>query len=394
MRVDGEIRQDGSAGILAVIILALLGVIGAGMVGRSSTEVDMSANYRNGVAAKYLAESGARWAEVRLKDDKSFVAETKDQPGKSWSSPTMNIGVTSGNYTVTIAGSGNNRTITSVGTVGKSKRMVYFQAAIAASSFGSAVFCGSDFIADQNTTITGSVGTNGNAIFGPNSRVSGIASANGTVTAGENSSVPETESVPLIDIPTLNIPWSNYSALPYPTWPLSGGSYYVDGSLTLNNNTTYTGNGTIYVNGFIVTEQNVTTNGNITLVALRDIDIGKNMDIAGELVLEAKGNISIGQEFRKTSSAVGSILIVAEGAVDVKQDFGKHLDDSKASLFANGKITIEPGANIKGFVISGSGVALHQNTTIIYDCSYSGRTELPAEGSTVSVGPWNSFKPN
>ncbi|KYZ77075.1 hypothetical protein AXX12_02765 [Anaerosporomusa subterranea] len=390
-------KQAGSAGILALVILALLGVVGAGMVRRTSTEVDMSANYRNGVAAQYLAESGAREAIAKLTQDAAFVAATRDKTA-NWTSPVIGSDATSGTYRVTVVGSGNNWTISSTGTVGLANRMVYFTISLASSIYSSAVFCGPDFIAEQNTHITGSIGTNGNATFGQNSVVSGVVSAHGTVTTQQNSSVPKTEGVPLVDIPIFTIPWDNNSStLPAPSWPLSGGNYFVNGSLVLGQNTTYSGNGasTIFVKDSIVIGQNVTLSGNIKLIALKDITIEQNMDISGGVALLAGRDIKVGQNFGKQSDSTIPVLLAAQGTIDVEQNFGKGSENFKASLYANGAISLGQGTKIKGFVVSGSGVNMRQNVSITYDASFADHTELPADvGNTVNIGPWSSYKSN
>jgi Tfp pilus assembly protein PilX len=91
VRLCKKNKQAGSAGILAVIVLSLLSVIGAGMVGRTSTEIDISAKYRDGVAAQYLAESGARWGFEHLKTQladsgtrAAIVADTNSVIGKTY----------------------------------------------------------------------------------------------------------------------------------------------------------------------------------------------------------------------------------------------------------------------------------------------------------------------
>lgn len=91
MRLSKKTEQTGSAGILAIVALALLSVISAGMVVRTSTEIDMSAKYRNGVAAQYLAESGARWGFEYLKTQLAdsvtqvaILADTNSTIGKTY----------------------------------------------------------------------------------------------------------------------------------------------------------------------------------------------------------------------------------------------------------------------------------------------------------------------
>ena len=65
--------RQGSAGILALISMALLGVLGMAYVAMSSSEVSTGAQYRDGVAAQYLAEAGGRWAAIQLKNKALFV---------------------------------------------------------------------------------------------------------------------------------------------------------------------------------------------------------------------------------------------------------------------------------------------------------------------------------
>lgn len=143
MNLDGRERQTGSAGILAVIILAILSVVGAGMVGRTSTEVTMSANYRNGVAAQYLAESGVRWGylylETQLADSTTrptILAATNSLTGKTYVNMGQDVtvyfgsGATAGKVDVTIKLDSKDstntakRVIAALATVGSAKRQV------------------------------------------------------------------------------------------------------------------------------------------------------------------------------------------------------------------------------------------------------------------------------
>ena len=84
-------EQAGSTAILAVVALALLCVIGAAMVPLTATEAAMAAGYRDGMAAQYLAESGARWGldylQAQLADSgngMAILAETNSTAGKSY----------------------------------------------------------------------------------------------------------------------------------------------------------------------------------------------------------------------------------------------------------------------------------------------------------------------
>ena len=64
--------QAGSVGILAIIVLALLGAVGGGMAARASNELNIASSYRDGIAAQYLAESGVQWAIAQIKANTAY----------------------------------------------------------------------------------------------------------------------------------------------------------------------------------------------------------------------------------------------------------------------------------------------------------------------------------
>lgn len=123
MRLYQRLEQEhGSASIMASIVMILLLALGGAFITLSSTEVDISKDYRNGVAAQYLAEAGVQWAIVKLKTEPDFVTRTGNVTGVTTTSATKNEGTTTaGNYTVTVAGDGATRTITSTGIVGSGR---------------------------------------------------------------------------------------------------------------------------------------------------------------------------------------------------------------------------------------------------------------------------------
>jgi hypothetical protein len=101
----------------------------------TSSESNISANFRDGIAAQYLAEAGVQHAIVKLKTDTSFVTATQVSTIAAAntlnSSAAKNSGATAGSYTVTVTGAGNVRKIISTGTVNTSimpAREVFIQA--------------------------------------------------------------------------------------------------------------------------------------------------------------------------------------------------------------------------------------------------------------------------
>lgn len=119
---------QGSAGIMALIALSLVMALGSFVVMLASSESNISANFRDGIAAQYLAEAGVQDAIVKLKTDTGFAAATQVSTISSAntvnSSTVKNSGPTSGTYTATVTGVGNTRKIISIGTVNQAKRQI------------------------------------------------------------------------------------------------------------------------------------------------------------------------------------------------------------------------------------------------------------------------------
>ena len=124
-------NERGSAGMLAIVVMTLMGAIGAAFVVLSTNEINISANFRDGVAAEYLAEAGTQWAIVQLKTNDTFVKNTGNATGVKTDSADKNgVTPTKGKYSVTVTGTGNSRTVISTGTVSQAKRRVILTVAL------------------------------------------------------------------------------------------------------------------------------------------------------------------------------------------------------------------------------------------------------------------------
>lgn len=112
-------RQNGSAAILTIFVMALLGSLGAAFLVLSSTEIKTAANFRDGVAAQYLAEAGARRTMLKLSQDSSWMPSP---------SPLVeNLGAIpmAGRYEVSVTNTGGNKkTVVSTGIVNKARRQI------------------------------------------------------------------------------------------------------------------------------------------------------------------------------------------------------------------------------------------------------------------------------
>lgn len=116
-----ELGQRGSAAVLSLIVAALLGMAGIACFMLSLTEHDIALGHGNGITAQYLAEAGVQHALVRLKTDPWFAVTSGS------AKVTLNsTGHTSsaGTYQVIVTGSGDSRTITSVGIAAQAKRQL------------------------------------------------------------------------------------------------------------------------------------------------------------------------------------------------------------------------------------------------------------------------------
>lgn len=123
--------QRGSAALLGLIVMMLLGSMGATLLMLSKTDLQIATNHRDGIAAQYLAEAGIQYAVVKLKTDHSFVSKTETNNYVTTSQPLGAI-PTVGNYSVQTGpdpefNNTTTRLITATGMVNQAKRQVIAQ---------------------------------------------------------------------------------------------------------------------------------------------------------------------------------------------------------------------------------------------------------------------------
>ncbi|MDF2568494.1 MAG: hypothetical protein K0R55_98 [Sporomusa sp.] len=113
-------NQSGSTALLVLTVMMLLGLLGSALIFLSSTELNMSANYRDGIGALYLAEAGAKRAIVELSNNSNWQ-------------PTNPYFEGDGSYTLKVT-AGTPVTIEAIGIVNKSVRKVVLKATISTGS--------------------------------------------------------------------------------------------------------------------------------------------------------------------------------------------------------------------------------------------------------------------
>ncbi len=103
-------NQNGSSVLLALAALLLLSLLGCGLITLGLTELSIATNYRDGTAALYLAEAGAKRALVELHYNPGWQPRNPYYEGR-------------GSYSLAIT-AGTPMTIEATGTVHKSVRKV------------------------------------------------------------------------------------------------------------------------------------------------------------------------------------------------------------------------------------------------------------------------------
>lgn len=301
----------GSVGMLSIIIMLVLGVLGASFIAVSSSEVNTSAGYRDGIIAQNLAEAGVNHAIVVLLNNNGTW------PGDI---PWTLLG--SGDYKVHVNPSGSNREIQATGRVGNVTRRVDFTLTITTSNpqqqnsvYSNAIFSGSNMNLNNNAIVNGSVRSNSIVNLNNNARVTIDVVASSNVTRGNNSVVggTVTTNAPAVEVPAYNR--DNYSSAQSisnidqkKTISLNGGVYYRDGGWTVENGATITGTGTIYIAGNVIFENNVTITGNVMIIAEGDINFHNNVSV-NRGVLFSKQNINLDNNDKVRGSVVATGVI-------------------------------------------------------------------------------------
>lgn len=124
-------RERGSAAILGLIAMMLLGIISSGLIMLSTIDLEIAAVHRDGVAAQYLAEAGVQWAIIKLKTDTNFLIQT-EATNNVTTSKTSDTKTNSGIYKVTTEPDSKTsnksiRLIRSIGTVNNAYRQITVQ---------------------------------------------------------------------------------------------------------------------------------------------------------------------------------------------------------------------------------------------------------------------------
>ncbi|EAX47364.1 hypothetical protein TcarDRAFT_1382 [Thermosinus carboxydivorans Nor1] len=350
------LNQKGSAAIMAIGVMIVLGLFAVAILPMVTNEVKFSKINSDAIEAQFAAEAGAK---------RAISAFNKQATDWSWLNSTQNLikNVSNKTYVVTVnpvpvgSPSPGTYTVVSIGTVNGVSRKVAVEVTVSGGGklndgqgansliFDKAIFAGANLSLDQHANITGSIAANGTIFVDKHSTITGNKEENAGI-----SPLPSYGSGGKFD-PAL---YNKGAAFPWPSggkYTLSQPLYYVSDNLTINKNTLLdvtTANGTtiIYVKGNVVIDQNV------------DIASGDN------ILLIAAGSVAISQNLNKNNSSYGNLVIVAQGNNN-----------------ADKAVLIEQNTNITGGVYANGSIAIAQNADIAYSQEVINAFTLPGSGT-------------
>lgn len=342
-------NERGSATLLGIIAMMLLGLIGLGMMTRSRIELEIATNHRDGAAAQYVAEAGIQWAITKLKIDDEFINQTAS---KDIITTSEILGTLSpiGSYNIKIGPDSkttnkNVRLIRSIGTVNKAKRQIIVKVllpVVANSVFNNALFSNTNLDV-TNTIITGSLRSNDNITLSNNCEIIGDIFIRDSTKISYNETTINgmiNYNVPIIQIPAYNeIDYNNSSLLPNlidgQTYTLTDNLAFANDNFIMKNNSYLLGNGLIYVKNNVLIDTNSQILGNIMIVAGGNIIISDHA-ILNKAILLAKGNGQVDTNAEITGCiSVGGKLDVKDATIIYDKSIMQFLNlpTSKASPF-------------------------------------------------------------
>jgi|GEM_PF-3646312 len=424
--------ESGSVAIVALVVMVLLGALGATLIKQSSTRSMTSANYADGIGAQYLAEAGIQHAKAEI--------VRQNYPGSVNVTSLTNQRLTgsTGSYSVTISFVNNIYTITSIGTVNNARRQV-IRTFLGTDIYRFAVYGGENngenlfsFVLNRGVSIypsvnvVGDVGCNTNidygayvataSLFGPIT-IDGNVVAHGDIvrwpgfsdgvqvtgsslTRQQERSIPEVIS--LTTVPTVsNVAFPNNAASNtllasvrtnitffrpldiLQLFPQTGkifiladdNTYYNNGNLALSNNLfafneNIQGRGTILVNGNLKLESGTTVTNDVIFTVNGEVAIDRGSRINTNILLNATNPA---RDVIFDGNVGGTTAINANRNVSVAGVFA-----GTTSINARGNVTIDG-------TLTGATV-INSNGDVVINGTLNGVTTITARGRVTING--------
>lgn len=318
-------KQDGSAAVLAIAGMVMLGIIIAGLLPLMNQELKAATSDRNVLQARYAAEAGAKYAYsvfsqgLNWQDATGVDVITGDSDVKATYKVTLSPTVTSGTKPV----ASTQYTITAIGT---------------------------DTASGVTQTVTMLYTT--------------ASSSSGQPVNPSNAGIVDA-------IPTTYLTPTTYSSdQSLATTPNSGGAltgnYYVNGSFNTNSGVNFSATGgqvvQIFVNGNTNLNGNLTTDktSNLILISTGTDNINSSAVINGNVQIYAAGSIQI------NASMTGYALIESNGDIYVNSNVSiiKGVLSSQGKVYLNSGVVITGQVFAKGGIVN-NGATINQDTTVI-----------------------------
>lgn len=367
-------NQYGSVGIMALILMLLIGVIGTGMYNLSTTDLKINNNLADGVKAQYLAEEGVQYISVRLAQESVLADRTGtlyekvfNLKGKSDIKLTSPVTKGNGSYSYVISWPGTvaNPFMIVTGRVNSAYRTITRTIIMPSNSpvFDYGLFGGggSLMLNTNDLVIEGSVRANTRINIGSGTEVRGDVTAKDIDNKGRVLGGAVTSNAQPIDTTDLA---SKYSYSPAGTaWKGKN-----DQNVTLEANTTIAA-GTYHIEGDLT---------------LRD-HVELNAENSGMVIIYVSGNCKFGTDSKIKD---GNFMIISNGMnIDDRVEFEKALLISANNIVfgADSKLT-GSAVSLKGDINFNGSSARVTYDSVVHDMAGSGGNG----SSTLQFGNWTN----
>ncbi|EAX47866.1 hypothetical protein TcarDRAFT_1555 [Thermosinus carboxydivorans Nor1] len=314
--------QKGSAAILAIVVMLILAVLGAAYVGLGMTETSTAANFRDGIAAQYLAEAGVKRALIELYNNSAW------DPGAGGLTEKQG----NGSFTVIVrpGETSSQKKVVSTGQVNRARRQVVLDVNLPSNSgngsvYDYSVFAGSNMVVHNKARVIGAIHSNNGMELKNGSYISGKVEVHGAFTdhGATLGTPPAITNAPEIPFPAFNAADYKQGAQVLP-WgrTLSAGNYrgkyyYMGSQLTIDSGWgSIQGDATIFATGDIDIKNGTVIGGDSSaflIIALGNIDVNNGSILKNVVLISAGGNINLHSDVELTGSAIAKEEIIVHG---------------------------------------------------------------------------------
>ncbi len=429
-------NNKGSVTILAIGIMAFLGLILSGVLPMITQEIRIGTMNRDVVEAQYAAESGLKRTIAGMEAGSAswtWIGQARQFTSEAGKTYTVTVQATSPNTLTNGAAPASGwYHLQSVGRVGNATRTVSVRVNITGGGlsgvFTNGVFGASRLSMDSNGKIDGSAGTNGNITMENGSEITGNATAVGTIYVNPWSNAKisgtQTSNSASIAVPTFSVAFTTpakptaptvvaSTAWPLGTWsvnntasPLASGYYTASGGLSSGASKIATQNNTtLYVNGGFSMDNSIWTMGSNAVIDV----LGGGMSLTSSSTLQTQATSTLyirdGLNLDKTLNMGANSTIYAGQGVQTNSNATLTLPGVSTFYMANGSLTAGNGsvinfgsvgsksllycngsANISGTTINIAGPAIGSSFTEVYftgDLDLNGGTTLNIAGNVI-----------